>query len=444
MQTNEWHRVRGLIHGQTSLTNTRRAKVRMGRLLRFGAGLLATMALVLFMPTLYAQTTAQLSGTVTDPSGAVIPQAQVVLVNEATQDTRIVRTNDVGFYSFPALLPSSYTLKVSAKGFEPKNLTGIILHAGDERTVPAFAVLVGSQAPPVSVEAAGQMIPMDSGQREDVLTAKDIETLALQGRDTTELLKILPGATTVSGGLTQNNPMFSDINVSANESAVGTGINLNGVPNRGGPALLSDGVSVLDPGDNASSIGIISPEMTAEVSVQTSNFGAYVQNGPVVVSAISKSGTSHYHGTAYFVARNDILNANGWAQNHQGVAKAGAHYYYPGGNFGGPVPFTHKKVFIWGGFARCLQNPGNGNVLESYIPSPEMMAGDFSTDNADNNILCPNGFSPTAQGNWCNNLAGTTMSDGTAITPGPGTSGAIIPSQYIDPGANALASFWPD
>ena len=341
------------------------------------------------------------------------------------------------------MLPSSYTIKVTAKGFEPKSLTGLILHAGDERAVPALTLAIGSETQTVTVEAAGEMIPQDNGARSDVLSSKDIDNLALEGRDTTELLKVLPGSITMSGGLTQNNPSFSDLSISANESAIGNGIALNGVPNRGGTALLSDGVSILDPGDMASSIGTINPEMTAEVSVQTSNFGAYVQNGPVVVSAISKSGTDHYHGSAYFIARNDIFNANGWQQNHQGIPKAGAHYYYPGGNVGGPVPFTHKKVFIWGGYERFLQNPGNGNILESYIPSPEMMKGDFSTDNADNNVLCPNGFSATAQGNWCNNLAGMVLPDGTAITPGPGTTGSIIPSQYIDPGAAALASFWP-
>ncbi|MGD0647597.1 MAG: Plug domain-containing protein, partial [Acidobacteriaceae bacterium] len=340
-------------------------------------------------------------------------------------------------------LPSSYTIKVAAKGFEPKSLTGLVLHAGDERAVPALALAIGSETQTVTVEAAGEMIPQDNGARSDVLSSKDIDNLALEGRDTTELLKVLPGATTMSGGLTQNNPSFSDLSISANQSAIGNGININGVPNRGGTALLSDGVSVLDPGDMASSIGIINPEMTAEVSVQTSNFGAYVQNGPVVVSAISKSGTTHYHGAAYFIARNDIFNANGWQQNHQGIPKAGAHYYYPGGNVGGPVPFTHDKVFFWGGYERFLQNPGNGNILESYIPTPEMMKGDFSTDNADNNALCPNGFSASQTGTWCNNLAGMVLPDGTAITPGPGTSGSIIPSQYIDPGAAALASFWP-
>jgi hypothetical protein len=399
-------------------------------------GLLAMLMLFLVPAAVHAQTTAQLSGTVTDPSGAVIPGAKVSLVNEATQDTRVVTTNSAGLYSFPALLPSTYTLKVSAKGFEAKNLTGIELHAGDQRTVSAFALTLGSDTETVSVSASSEMIPIDNGSREAVLTSKDIENLALTGRDTTELLKVLPGATTVAGGLTNNSSSFNDLNISANESAIGGGLNINGVPNRGGTALLSDGVSVLDPGDMAGSLGIISPEMTQEVSVQTSNFGAYQQNGPVVVSAISKSGTTHVHGEGYFDARNDVLNANSWNNNHTGIAKAGAHYYYPGGNIGGPVPFTHQKLFLWGGYERFLQNTGAGNTLSSYIPSPEMAAGDFTSDNADNQALCPGGFTSTAT-NWCNNLSGMILPDGTPVTNGK------IPSQYLDPGAKALASFWP-
>jgi hypothetical protein len=420
MQKNQKNVEQGALNGSKAPTHSSKPRFRFDKWLSLGAGIVAMLLLLFAMPALHAQTTAQISGIVTDNTGAVIPGATVTLVNEATQDTRVVQSNGSGLYSFPALLPSSYTIKVTAKGFDPKSLTGLVLHAGDERSVPAFALSVGSATQTVTVSAASEMIPEDNGERSDVLSSKDIENLALLGRDTTELLKVLPGATTVSGGLNNAAGSFSDLSISANESAIGNGININGVPNRGGTALLSDGVSVLDPGDNASSIGIINPDMTAEVSVQTSNFGAYVQNGPVVVSAISKAGTSHLHGEGYFDARNDVLNANGWQQNHQGVGKAGAHYYYPGGNVGGPVPFTHKKLFFWGGYERFLQNPGNGNILESYIPSPEMLAGDFSTDNADNNVLCPNGFSSAAQNNWCNNLAGTTLPDGTVITPGPG------------------------
>jgi hypothetical protein len=110
------------------------------------------------------------------------------------------------------------------------------------------------------------MIPVENGQRSDVLSAEQIENLALQGRDTTELLKVLPGATTMSGGLTQTSPAFSDLNVTVQQSSVGNGIDINGAVNRGGTALLADGADIIDPGNMASSVAIINPEMTQEVT----------------------------------------------------------------------------------------------------------------------------------------------------------------------------------
>jgi len=399
----------------------------------------------------HAQTTAQLTGTVQDNSGGMIPGARVTLTDEATGAMRVVETNSQGLYAFPALVPASYTLKVDAKGFQVKEVTGIMLHAGDERTIPAFTLTVGSESTTVTVSATSEMIITDGGQRTSVLDSKQIENLALVGRDTTELLKILPGATTVSSGLTQNSPMYNDLNVSVQQSAIGNGININGAVNRGGTALLADGANIIDPGNMASSVSIVNPEMTAEVSVQASNFGADTAFGPVVVSTISKSGGDRYHGEAYFDARNSVLNANDWQSNHQGVAQGPQHYYYPGGNFGGPVPATNKKLFFWGGYERWLQNQGNANVLKSYIPSPEMMAGDFTTDNADNNALCPGGFyaTPTSsypQGAWCNDLSGTVFPDGISIPANNSTApnaGNRIPAQFIDPGAAALAKIWP-
>ena len=287
-----------------------------------------------------------------------------------------------GLYAFPALVPGTYSVKVAAKSFQPKEVTGIEVHAGDVRAVPAFTLTVGSETTTVVVEASSELIPTEDGARTNVLTSKDIENLVLVGRDTTELLKVLPGATTVSSGLTQNAPAYNDLNVSVQQSAIGNGININGAVNRGGTALLADGANIIDPGNMASSVSIVNPEMTAEVSVQASNFGADTPFGPVVVSTISKSGGNHYHGEAYFDARNSALNANDWQSNHQGVPQGPQHYYYPGGNFGGPVPKTNQKLFFWGGYERWLQNQGNANVLKSYIPTPEMMAGDFSTDNA--------------------------------------------------------------
>ena len=399
----------------------------------------------------HAQTTAQLTGTVQDNSGGMIPRAEITLINDATATSRVVQTNSEGIYAFPALVPGSYTLKVNAKGFQAKELTGIVLHAGDLRAIPAFTLTVGSELTTVTVSAASELIPTESGQRLNVLDSKQIDNLALVGRDTTELLKILPGATTVSSGLTQNSPMYNDLNVSVQQSAIGNGININGAVNRGGTALLADGANIIDPGNMASSVSIVNPEMTAEVSIQASNFGADTPFGPVVVSTISKSGGDRYHGEAYFDARNSVLNANDWRSNHQGIPQGAQHYYYPGGNFGGPVPKTNKKLFFWGGYERWLQNQGNANVLSAYIPSPEMMAGNFTNDNPDNQALCSQGFFATPgsqypQGAWCNDLSGTIFPDGSSIpvnNSSASNSGNRIPAQFIDPGAQALAKIWP-
>ena len=441
-----------------SIRGESRAKQNLRQLYRAGGGLLLGALLFLASGRLsYGQTTAQLTGSVQDASGAVIPGAQVTLTDEATGVARSVQSNGQGFYAFPALVPDSYTVKVTASNFQAKEVKGLVVHAGDERTIPPISLAPGAASTTVTVEATSEMIPTENGARISVLDSKQIENLVLIGRDTTELLKVLPGATTVSDSLTQNAPMYSDSNVTVQQSAVGSGININGAVNRGGTALLADGANVIDPGDMASSVSIINPEMTQEVSVQASAFGADTPFGPVVISTISKAGGGHYHGEAYFDARNSVLNANDWADNHRGIPQGPQSYYYPGGNFGGPVPGTHKHLFFWGGYERWLQNQGNANVLQSYIPTPEMMAGDFTTDNPDNLALCPQGFFPTTtssypQGAWCNDLSGTVYPDGTpaqassALTPFGslgGNTGQKIPSQFIDPGAAALAKIWP-
>ena len=411
------------------------------------------MLLLFSGPLTHAQTTAQLTGTVEDTSGAVIPGAQVTLTDEATGVSRVVQTNGQGLYAFPALVPGSYTLKASAKGFQGKEITGIVLHAGDERAIPAFTLAVGSEAMTVTVGAASEMIPTTSGQRTNVLDTQQIENLVLIGRDTTELLKVLPGATTVSSGLTQNSPMYTDLNVTVQQSAVGNGIDINGAVNRGGTALLADGANIIDPGNMASSVSIVNPEMTAG----SQRPGVELRRG----HGVWPGSCEHYQQIGgRTVSRRSLLRRaeqrperERLEDNHQGIAQGPQHYYYPGGNFGGPVPHTNKKLLFWGGYERWLQNQGNANVLKSYIPTPEMMAGDFTTDNADNKALCPGGFYATPnssypQGAWCSDLSGTVFPDGTQysanqLTPTAANSGNRIPSQFIDPGAAALAKIWP-
>ena len=181
----------------------------------------------------------------------------------------------------------------------------------------------------MTVQAETQIIPMTTGARSEVLDYKDIQNVALEGRDVTEMLKVLPGVVETPNGLS-NGPSFNALTVTAQTSSVGNGLNVSGAEYRGPQQLLSDGVNVIDPGDMGGSIGTINPEMVQEMTVLTTNFGADEEFGPVVISTISKSGSDHFHGEAYFDARNDALNANDWQSNHQGKPKGGASYYYPG------------------------------------------------------------------------------------------------------------------
>jgi hypothetical protein len=443
--------------------------------------LLMLALVVLGLPsTLRAQVTATLTGTVEDQSGGVIPGANVTLTNEATKFATAETSNGAGLYAFPSLTPGTYDIKASAKGFQAKQVTGIVLNAGDVRTVPALDLTVGAESQTITVSATSEMIPVENGQRTDVLSREDIDNMALEGRDTTELMQAMPGAVTASGSLTQTAPSYGDLNVTVDQAAVGSGVYLSGSIYRGGTSIEVDGAQTIDIGDMASSLVVINPEMTEQVSVQSSNMSADQAFGPVVVSTISRSGSANYHGEGYFDARNNVLNANGWQQKDKTpITPLGPQsYYYPGGSFGGPVPGTHKHLLFWGGYEKWLQNQGNANVLTSYIPSPEMMQGDFSTDNTDNTGICPHGFILGAQNNagagpqspsapfggyggsgWCSDLSTTVLANGTAtstlptLTPtGTYTSGTTVyntdagqkfPAGFLDPGAAALAKIWP-
>jgi hypothetical protein len=427
------------------------------------AALLVFALLLSTTPALHAQTTAVITGTVFDANGSVVAKASVVLHNDATGEKRDSVTNNDGVFAFPALDIGTYSVTIQAKGFKTLTQTGIVLNAAESRKLTALNLAVGATQETVTVEESAQVIPTDNGSRAALLDVNDIENLSLGSRDLSELLKVLPGVTITPNG-TNASPNFNFAVVGAAGSAVGNGLNANGLPSRGGTSQLADGVDVDDPGCNCNSIATVNPDMTAEVSVQTSNFGADAAFGPGVINSISKSGGAEYHGEGYLFARNDALAANDWQTKHKWYTQTptptkappvgSAHYYYPGGNFGGPVPYTHKKVLLWGGYERFIQNTGNANRLTSFIPTPDMMGGNFGPTALNTAFCAPlkpdplnwgqalptiaGGTDTAINGNGCNNIQGTILPDGTVVG-----ANDIIPAKFLDPGAKALAAFWP-
>jgi hypothetical protein len=389
----------------------------------------------------FGQTTASLSGNVQDRSGALVPNARVVLTNVATNDKRELQSNEKGYFTFAGVIPGTYTVDISAPGYRSLRQADIMVNPGDVRDLPNLSLEVGASTENVTVESSANYVaPEDSGERSALLTTRDIDRLPIQSRNMSELLKILPGVTTTASG-TGNGPGFDFSDNGSSGSAVGVGLNTNGAPYRGGTAYLLDGASIIDPGCACWSIATVNPDMTQEVKVQSSNFGADAAQGPVVINVISRSGTADFHGQGYFYARNGVLNANTWQDKDSSTptARPQASYYYPGGSIGGPILIPHtsfnrnRKLLFWAGFEAFRQNLPASSPLTSYVPTPAMRAGNFSLTDPANAALCAD----STGNDFCQPLTGGFAPDGTPL------SGTQVPSQYLDPGALALLKLFP-
>ena len=395
--------------------------------------ILAMLAALLFAPLAQAQTTGTLTGTAYDQTGAVVPKSKVILLNQTSGDIRQTTCNEVGYFSFVGVVPGVYTVTVEAEGFKSWKRAEIVINPGDLRTISNVKLEIGKSTESITVEATPDEVkPVDSGERASVLTTKDIDKLVLATRDVTVLMKILPGVSTDPGLGAGSGVDWRNI-IGAQGSLVGNGLEANGAPRRGGTGITNDGVDIIDPGCNCWGIQTVLGDMTQEVKVQTSNFGADNSKGPVVVNSIGRSGGASYHGEAYLHMRTAGLNANSWQNNHQTPDKTPRgddHYYYPGGSFGGPVPGTKKRLQFWFGYQKFIQHLGGTNSLESAVPSLDMIAGNFDPTSTNNAPLCS--VLTSVSGTYCAQVAGNSRAPDGSLIATNDLSG------FIDPGAQAM------
>jgi len=174
--------------------------------------------------------------------------------------------------------------------------------------------------------------------------------------------------------------------VAANEGT-GSGPVGNFAPNGLRTAALditSDGAHIIDPGCNCGQAVNTNADMTQELKVSTSNFGAESSKGPVVITAVGKSGGQAYHGEGYLYLRRSEMNANDWYGNVNGAPKPSSNYYYPGFQIGGPVPLpwtsfnkNRDKLFFFLATEYYKQSIDNG-IYNAVVPTAAMRAGDFS------------------------------------------------------------------
>jgi hypothetical protein len=367
---------------------------------------------------------ATLRGRVTDPTGAVIDDLAVTLVNAATNDERKTKTNSDGFYVFSSVSPGTYTLKIEGRGFKTSEQKGVVLSPSDTKAVDV-TLEVGEQSETVTIQAAAEQLQTETGAKENTITAKQIDNLSIISRTATELLRILPGV--VSPDLTELESV--GFVSGANNS---NRYNVNGM--RGEQNLITiDGSRMMDIGANNGSIITANPDMVQEVKVQTSNYAAEHGTSAIQISATTKGGGSGFHGSVYDYIRDHHFQANDRSNSINGIKRPQSKYNYPGGNIGGPVllPWTkfnrgRDKMFFFVGYEYYYQRVDEGSSL-NVVPTAKMRAGDFSELPA-NSVTVPVGCT----------VGGVTGIDG---------AGDFAPNNNlapcIDPFGKALLNFFP-
>lgn len=291
----------------------------------------------------YAQlavTTGTLTGAVTDSSGAAIPQASVTITSTAIGVARTYTTTALGLYSFVELPPSTYQLKIEAKGFSSYVQNGITLDAGQSASQNVI-LNVGSVTQQVVVTSAAPLINTTNANIGAEVNSKQIVELPLNDRNVYSLIQL--NSSVQTGNLYQT--VLGGAGNSDNADQDVTFLNFAG-GYFGTSAYMLDGTWDTAINSWGGVISVPSVDDTEEFKIQTNTFTAqYGWSSGNVVDVTTKSGTSGYHGDAYTFYRSAATDANLWFSNHTGLPKEPFSRNQDGGSYGGPlqIPGLYKQ-----------------------------------------------------------------------------------------------------
>jgi hypothetical protein len=270
----------------------------------------------------------QLTGVVTDPTGAAIPNATIKVTNLGTSLVTEAQTGESGIYVARELPVGKYKVSVEASGFKTSTTTaeinaGTILRAD-------FRLQVGQQSEIVEVTDIAPPVNTTDSKLASTVVSQQIANLPLNGRNVFDLIQLAPGAVNVRGVMSENgaNTVVNGVRENFN------GFLMNGVSNKG----LSGGFINQPVEDTVQEFQLLTLNMSAQ----------YGNSAGSVTNLVSKSGTNNYHGTAWWFNRNDVFDANSFFLNQQGIEKQALRYNQFGGTFGGPI--KKDKIFFFGSY----------------------------------------------------------------------------------------------
>jgi len=340
----------------------------------FSLSLIAVLLMSFFITTTSARaqvTGATVTGTVTDPSGAVIPNAKIVIKNTSTGVVRNVQSNNAGLYTAPNLLPGPYSVTISASGFSTEVRSGIVLTVGANQVLNV-ALQVGKVTNLVQVTGAAPTVQLATSSISAVVNSTTVRQLPLNGRSWSDLAKLQPGVNAI---VTQ--PSFA-VGPDRGNRGFGAEVTISGqrpVENN----YRLDGASLNDQGNGGPGSvlgGNLGVDAIQEFSVITTNYSAeYGKTAGGVVNAITKSGTNQFHGSAYEFIRNDAFDAANFFDNFTNTPKPAFRRNQFGASAGGPI--QKDKTFFFGDYEGIRQ--AEGFPIVDTVLSPAARAGNLTT-----------------------------------------------------------------
>jgi hypothetical protein len=321
---------------------------------------------------LSAQDTGSISGTVRDNTGAIIPNANVLVSNGAEGIERKATTNGDGDYLIAGLPRGSYDVTISSTGFKKFEVKGVILRIAEKTRLDAL-LTVGEITTAVEVlGGAVAQVETETSELTGVVTSKQISQLVLNGRNFTQLVTLVPGVSNQTGQDEGTVGVYGNVNMSIN----GGRVEYNNWEIDGGDNMDNGSNSTLNVYPNVDAI--------AEVKVLTSSYGAqYGRSGSGTVETVTKSGTKDFHGDVFEFVRNEDFNANNYFTNAAGQPIPEYRKNDYGYTVGGPIfiPKVYntnkdKTFFFFSEEWRKELVPGQ--VFNQLVPSAQERTGNFS------------------------------------------------------------------
>jgi Carboxypeptidase regulatory-like domain/TonB-dependent Receptor Plug Domain len=384
---------------------------------------ICALLLILAIPTVtQAQLiTAALRGTVTDPQGAAVAEAEVTIINVDTGFTRTVTASSDGTYNFPDLPLGSYKLRVSHPGFKASERTGIVLHVADSLVINV-KLEVGAVTEQVTVEATAIQVDTTSGDLTGLVQGNQVQQLPLNGRNFMQLVTMMPGVAPGEGFSAQAKGLKGGSDLSISGGAANANL------------WLVDGAHNNDVGSNRTILVYPSVDAIDEFKIERNSYSAqFGQSAGGQISIVTKRGSDEFHGNVYYFGRNDKLNTfNTFTKS--GCLAAGVPCVKNklrrndfGYTIGGPIK-KDKIFFFWSQeWNRMIE----GQTTTARVPTVAEKGGDFRDLAA-----CPNAVS--AFGFPAGGLQDPANGDKPFPTPN------VIPANRLSPAAQVVLKAYPD